>query len=179
MDNRYLLIICIMLSFLLGALGMWAYQTHAQQTSSSRDLLSRDGFEDRFFDRSPFANIDRLHQQLNHGFGGGTGLPGFPGFGEWFDWRKDTGSVASIQTEEDDEHLFYVLNVNGKDVANFEVKTADGYVSIDAELKANRPGSSFSQTIKQQFPIPASVNPDTLHVEQLDGEIRMRFDKLG
>ena len=184
MNNRYLFGISILFSLLLGALAMWGYQTHARHTAASIDGFG--AFDPLIFSPSPspFANIEGLSKHFDQTFGQQSAFPDSDRwFDSWFD-RRLGGSfhgpaITTFRTEEDARHLYYKLDTEGKQLSNFEVETTNGYISINAELHANSGNLASSQMINQRFPIPANVDPNSLHVEQLDEELEIRFTKQG
>jgi len=174
--KSYPLSISIALGILLGASAMWGYQSYNEEAVIADEEFLNDVFDDQFFKRShsPFEEMDRIHERMNRAFGDHSR---FPDFDSWFDGRYGDFPLAKIRSEEDKEHLYYVLDIEGKEVANVQVETADGYVSITAELKTNIENMSSSTQIDQRFPIPANVDANSVHIEQLDDEIRVRFTK--
>ena len=175
MHRNHLFGIGIVLAFLLGAAAMWGYL--AQRSVIAGDAFLSDMFDDQFFQRSrsPFEEMDRIHERMNRAFGSHSS---FPDFDRWVDNHYGDFPLADIRSEENRDYLFYVLDIGGKDVVNIQVKTAEGYVSITADLKASSQYMSSSTKIDQRFPIPANVDPESVHIEQSDDEIRVRFTKI-
>lgn len=169
----------ILIAFTLGAGAMWIYQRQHQPEVSpvaSTDFLN-GVFDNDFFRHSndPFQEMDRMRKRMDKLFGDDRFSSNFD---TWFDHRFGQFGASSIEQGEDQNSVYYKMNVGDKDLVDLKVNVSDGYVSIDAKLK-NESANSFSQSsVSQRFPVPAGVDPNSAKIEKQDGTVIIRFDKV-
>jgi len=177
MNKTILLCLGMVSAFVFGALTFWGYQKITEPAPVMEQAFLNDAFDGSFFNNSPspITEMERMRKQMDRHFNN-PGL--FPDFNGWFEQQSGSFPVSQIKTGDDEESVFYVLNVSGKDVANIEAALSNGYLLITADLKEEGNGTSSSTHLEQSFPIPGNVDPDSLQTEHVGGEIIVKFRKL-
>ncbi len=182
------MVLCALASFVLGGALMWGYNTFQQRTDSAFDRAVFEEHEAAWPD-SAFDELDRFNRNMDNifddpfasfgrSFGRSFDGPFESRFGSIFKRDFTMAPLADIETREDSEHFTYVLDVDGKDVANIDVVTENGYVSISAEVKERTANSTSSMSISQRMPLPFGVDPNSTRVLHEDGEVLVRFQKV-
>lgn len=192
--------VSVSLAFLLGLAVMWGIHQYRDDgflldhAFADVDQHSLGAMESSIDDA--FAEIEKMQKEMDqrfHDFGAsGFGNSGFDIGDMWAPWahlhhaspfafRMPTGH-SELKKRETDDKVIFALDVGQRDVANVDVSTADGYVTISAELTSDS-GNQTSQAFvsrtrfSQKFPLPANVDPMSASVEQADDEILISFDK--
>lgn len=175
MKQIHLIAIGILGAFVLGAATMWLVQSH--HDAGPDDQFLDDMFGRSFFDRShaPFEEMERMQERMDRMFGGQRH---FPDFDRWFDGTFGDFPLGQIESREDTDAIYYVLDVSGNDVNNLSVTAEDGYVTINAELTSNTGAMTSTTSINQRFPVPPGVDPESVELLHKDDEILIRFRKV-
>ena len=177
MNQKVLVVLCILFAFLLGGAVMWSYQhRNTSDLSVLNDRALEQMFNDRFFERSrsPFEEMERIQREMHDLLGDRSDLPGFD---TWFDRHYGEFPINRITSREDSDHIYYVLDIEDQDFTNLEVNTEDGYVTIRAELKRKEGNNLSSFSLNQRFPVPSNVDPDSVKVLHEGDEVLIRFNK--
>lgn len=134
-------------------------------------------FNDDFFSRNtdPFGEMERIRKEMRD-------LMPQPSvfderFDTWFEGRFDTFSKAGVEQEDEGDTIAWRIDTGDQSVSEAAVNVKDGYVIISAEAERKNDNRVAVTTIRQQFPVPANVEPQTARIEREDNEIVVRFDK--
>lgn len=180
MKNLYF-VVGVVLAFLLGGAGMWAYQRHHQPANAIAENtpLSAPGFNG-MASSGPFKEMERMRRQMDQffkqdDFFGKNGISG--NFGSWLN-TPDGGFGTKIKKGEDPKTVYYKIKIGDGNMSNVKVDVDDGYVSIDAKLKEKSKHSVAQSSISESFPVPAGVDPKSAKIKKEGDSIVIRFDKV-
>ena len=187
----------VILSCVIGAGVVWFAMTNntAEESYADQNLFNNQFF-DRFYDdnffgqsRNPFQEIERMRKEMQKEFEAMSGNQN-PWFGNkfdhWFKGQFGDSPANSIKMSEDDDYIYYKLDISGFSTENITVNVADSMVEIIADLhsKSERKNgnSGYSSTqhqqIHQKFPVPPGSDPNSLKVETQDETVVIRFNKI-
>lgn len=163
MSKNHLVILCTLLAFGLGAALTWGYTSHRSADVDTQSVsrlpmvsppvsLFGTAPGSRFRDLVEFGDVDHL-----------LSMP----------------TRLKLEERDTGDHVELVLDVAGKSLADVQVESAQGYLSVDAELEEQSEHTRATYSISQRFPIPAGVNQDSLKVVHEQDEVIIRFDKVG
>ena len=160
------------------------------------DSFMDEFFDDRFFDRSrdPFTEMDRmqkrLEEELYHFRGEELGLPDsswFEGrFDEWFRNRFGDRDAGAISMHEDDEFIYYELELGEEVNGDVNVTVDDDYITVTAQTQSGsskqESGSSYTtrslSSLNQRFPLPANGDPNSVEIDHEGSTVTIRIGKL-
>jgi HSP20 family molecular chaperone IbpA len=194
-------------AFVIGAAGSWLTQSWLfdEPSDSMQEILSIDqrmpmidkNFFDNFFDdeffmrsRDPFQEMERMRKRMDEQFGdllnghdAGSGGIFERSFDDWFSLQFGDRTAGSIQQEEDDDYVYYHLDLGESKVNEANLTVEGNYVDIFARVEektedAYSSSVSVSET-RQRFPVPAGVDPASALVTHENNKITIRFTKLG
>ena len=173
MNQKILIVICLVLAFGLGSAMTWIYKSQPEPIGMNVQAFD-ELFDDRFLNgsRSPFEEMDRIRERMDRSFGLDRSI-----FDRWF--RREFGdvSIAQIHTRETESEILYEIDIGTQDAQNVEVVTEHGYVQIRADLSDEADGLKKQTTISQRFPIPPNVVHGSTEILQKDGKLIVSFDK--
>lgn len=176
MSNPVRTILVAIIAFCLGAGVVWYYRDEPETQADSfvwDDEFLDNMFDDRFFNRSrdPFQEMDRLRQQIEKRFDRNRSQPDSI-FDDWFQGEFGDYPATAIKMNEDDERIYYEMNVGDSDVANVDVQVEDGMIQISATTQAaSEPGTQSWSEINQRFPLPEGVDPASVQVDYRNEKI--------
>ncbi len=182
--NKSYFVAGILLAFLLGGGGMWAYQKYYAPAPNS--VAENSPFTAHAFNGSngmaspnPFKEMERMRRKMDRffqqdDFFGKGGISG--NFGSWLN-TPDGGFGTKIKKGEDDKTVYYKIKIGDGDMSNVKVNVDDGYVSIDAKLKDKSKNALAESSISESFPVPRGVDPNSAKIKKEGDSIVIRFDK--
>lgn len=184
MSNLAKTTLVAIIAFCLGAGVVWYYRDQPEAGPVSitwNDQFFDDMFDDRFFSRSrdPFQEMERFRDQIEKHFDREDSR--FDSmFDDWFSGEFGDYPATAIEMNEDDENVFYELDIGTNSVANIDVQVEDGMIEINASTQSSSdPGTKSWSEFKQRFPLPAGIDPASVEVEQEDEKIVISLRKTG
>lgn len=183
--NKSYFVAGILLAFLLGGAGMWAYQRYYAPAPNS--VAENTPFPAPSFNgsngmasSSAFKEMERMRRQMDQffkqdDFFGKGGISG--NFGSWLN-TPGGGFGTKIKKGEDDKTVYYKIKIGDGDMSNVKVNVDGGYVSIDAKHKDKSKGAFAESSISESFPVPRGVNPNSAKIKKEGDSIVIRFDKV-
>jgi len=176
MNRNIQLAIGLVVAFVMGGGAMWVFDRSGPRHGVMDDSVFDQVFDDHFFarSRSPFEDMARMRERMARALGRDSGGV----FDRWFESEFGAFPVAGIKTREDNEHVYYVLDVDGQSVGSVDVTTSDGHVTISAELQGRDQDVTSKTSLKQRFPVPVGVEPGSVKVNQEDHELVIAFTKV-
>lgn len=164
-----------------------------QANPDDHQNLFDDFFDDDFFQRfnNPFQEMDSFRKKMKDYFGHLT-IPSIQDdfqnhFESWFNSRFGENNTADIQIKEDDNHIYYTLQVDHLNDQNVKVDIKDKHVIISAQIEQeqrlekngmNRQGRYTSRYFRS-FPAPDNITPDKTEVAVKGDQVSIRFEKAG
>ncbi len=89
-----------------------------------------------------------------------------------------SGSTDQLELKEDDKHVFYELDLDGREVTHVDVSTENGYITIRAELESRSAHNYASSRLSHTMPVPATADVDTLEIVNEDDHVIIRMEKV-
>lgn len=164
-------------------------------TDATDSMIDKE-FYDKFFDddffkrsRDPFQEMERMNKRLRERFYQIPEMKApFSGslfdrsFDEWFSSQFGDGTAGSVRQEEDEDYIYYHLELGDSTVNEANLTVEDDYVEIYARIEqksdnSNSLSSSVSEA-RQRFPVPAGVDPASATVTNEENRITIRFSKI-
>lgn len=181
MDNNTIkTLIIVVIAFLLGiGATLLVRQQPEPEPVPWNDEFLNDMFDDRFFNhsRDPFQEMDRLQQQMDKYFDR-SGSRFETMFDDWFTGQFGDYPAASIEMNEDDEHIYYEMDVGSADLTDVQVKVENGMIEINAITQSSPDAGTTSRSeVTQKFPLPDNVDPASVKVTQEGGVITISLAK--
>jgi len=178
----------LLTAFALGSAGMWGWQHYRHDNTPGAedvmvvstpkadplDILSGPSAAD------PVQEMAQMRRQMEAFFDRDDFFRsgGFAGrFGSWFSGAQG-GFGTRVEEGEDKDSVFYKLQVGDGDVSDMNVTVQNGYVSINAQMKAQSNNAFSQSSISQTFPVPPGVDPDSAKVDREGDAIVVRFEKV-
>jgi HSP20 family molecular chaperone IbpA len=141
-----------------------------------------DFFNEDFFGRSrdPFEEMRRMQKQLLNQFDQPDQFQG--SFDEWYKGRFGGGDFAEIKQREDDQFVYYDIDLNGKTPKELKVDVKDGQISINGKFESEVDGKDssshyFSSSFHRSFPAPSHVDTQNFKMNQEENKIVLKFSK--
>lgn len=181
MDNNTIKTVAIVtVAFLLGigATLLVQQRSEPEPVLWNNEFLD-DVFDDRFFNRSrdPFQEMERLQQQMDKYFDR-SGSQFESMFDDWFTGEFGDFPAASIEMNEDDEHIYYEMDVGSADLTDVQVEVENGMIEINAVMQSTPDAGTASRSeVTQKFPLPDNVDPASVNVTQEDGVVTISLAK--
>lgn len=178
----------LLVAFALGGAGVWSWQHYRDDRAAVPEGIASSG--DLAVDPldqlsgppvvDPVREMDRMRRQMQAFFnrddffrsGAFTGR-----FGSWFNSAQG-GFGTRIEEGQDQDSVFYKLQVGDRDVSDVNVRVENGYVSINAQMKEQSDHAYAQSSISQTFPVPPGVDPDSAKVDREGDAIVVRFEKV-
>ena len=201
--SRSILLIACLTCFLVGAGVTWIVQSGSRQEVTVPELDTRypqfdDEFMDDFFSRpffdhsrDPFSEMERMRNRIDEELRDlqrpQQGSLFGNRFDRWFGDRFGNRSAGNITMREDDDYIYYELNLGDEVDGETDVTVEDGVITIsgrtEARTESSRGGTSVESrsaaTFLQKFPLPPGTDPASVHVEDADGTVTIRIGKAG
>lgn len=175
--NRFII---ALFSFFLGILAYWNTERllsklHivTQFVTSQND--SANNPEDLTDDQDPFQQMRRMQlQMMNQMRQQALGEPGF-GVGG----GGPTQASSGFRTREDDQFVYYDIELKGLNPAKFDVKVENGQVNVSGqfERKDEGGGAAITSSFQRTFPVPENTDADKFQVENKGDVITLKFPK--
>jgi len=170
-------IVIVVVAFSFGGISVWGltrymdHQKSKNETSFLRPSLPtetqkffKNFFNDDFFSESqdPFAEMRRIQRQMQEQF---VQTP-----------------THEIKQREDDQFLYYEIDLHKQSPKEVKVDVKDGQVFISGQIesKENEDGSSryYSSTFNRSFPVPEGTDGNNYTLEKEGQNIVIKFPKI-
>lgn len=190
LSNR---IILAVLFFAIGgatdlALNKYIYKKSkaAHDMSDVSEIEKSHSFFDNFYNddffgqsKNPFEEMRRMQSQMFKHFREESNFQDY--FDNWYK-NKFGGEMAEIKQTEDENYIYYDLDLKDqapKDI-KVEVKDHQIYISAETEIRSEDKNSvtSSSSSFRRSLPAPLGVDANKYQIEQQDKKIRIKFPKL-
>lgn len=183
-------VLSAILFLLIGGVAGWGIENYRNNKRVAAPITlstnSEDNFFDKFFNedffkrsRDPFAEMKRMEKEMFDQFGSPS--LGQNSFQNWYQ-RKFGGDVAEMKQREDDQFVYYEVELKGQQPKKFDVKVKDGQVNISASAETvdEKPNTRTyaSTSFQRSFPVPQNVDANKYEVNQSEGKIVIKFPKL-
>ncbi len=194
----------VFLGVALGVGGTYLFNNYSFVEKSDKKIISKndlfstpdrsnfDHFFDKNFDQdffgessSPFKQMEKMRENMQRLFEDNFN-DSFDNkyFDNWFDGRFG-GSVSDIGESEDDEYIYYRIELEGIDKNNFKIDVTDGQLNISGvidKLSEDSSNGSFSKSrlrksFNRSFPVPSGVDADKVEFETKENELIVKFPK--
>ncbi len=192
------------LGVVLGVGGTYLFNNYNFVEKSDKKIISKDDLSstsdrnnfDRFFDKtfdqdffgessSPFKQMEKIRENMQRLFEDNFN-DSFDNkyFDNWFEARFGS-PVSDFGKSEDDEYIYYKIELEGIDKNNFKVDITDGQLNISGgidKLSEDSSGGSFSKSrvrksFNRIFPVPTGVDADKVEFETKENELIVKFPK--
>ncbi|GIL17746.1 MAG: hypothetical protein BroJett040_14970 [Oligoflexia bacterium] len=163
------------ISFLVGGFFVCSYQQYQSRNilhhkefrfsgtkTELKDLFDNE-FNNDFFGRSnsPFEEMNRLQQEMRENF--------------------QSSSSNEMYQREDDNYVYYELDLKNQTPKDFNVEVRDGQITISGRLESEQRDDRFSQhyssSFHRSFPAPSNVDAEKYSIDHNDHKIVIRFPK--
>lgn len=146
-------------------------------------------FDDNFFNQNdPFEEMKRMRRQMEkrmEEFGPKRRSFNNP-FDSWFSGKFGGGSVNDITKREDNDFVYYDIQVDDVNTTSIDTKIENGYITITGSLeKKNQSSDSenpaqsvFKSTFNRTFPLPEHVDQNKMQMIPEKDKIVLKFPKL-
>lgn len=149
-------------------------------------------FNDDFFGSSdPFEDMKKMREQMRKRMEvfekpGSTSNP----FDSWFSDKFGGGSVDDIAKREDDDFVYYDINIHDLNSTSIDTKIENGYITITgtvekkngADDKKDDVGFSaqsiFKSTFNRTFPLPENVDQNKMEMLPEKDKVVLKFPKV-
>ena len=102
-------------------------------------------------------------------------------FRNWFQKRFGDGDVGDIKQREDEEFVYYDIELRDETPKELKVEVHDGQMSISGQIETmqNEQGSKnyMSRTFHRSFPVPGNVDGESFKMTQEGEKIVIKFQK--
>lgn len=167
-----------------------------KEISDSKVAIKKDNFLKKDQDNDPFAQMDKIHDQMrkrmDKAFGGsmlGGSMLGGSLFGNSFIDSDSFGGLSSegikVEEHEDDDFKYVEVLAEGIDKNSININIADGMISISGEIRktddnqsaSSRSMSSYVSSFSRSFNIPHGVSEENVKIDTEDNKIVIKFPK--
>ena len=106
-------------------------------------------------------------------------------FDRWFGDRFGNRSAGSITMREDNDYVYYELDLGDEVDGEVDVTVEDGMVTISGRTEARKERSKGGMSVQsrsaatfhQRFPLPPGTDPESVYVDHADGKVTIRLGK--
>lgn len=167
-----------------------------KQVKSPKVSAKKDNFLKKDQDNDPFAQMDKMHDQMrkrmDKAFGnsmlGGSMLGGSLFGNSFFDSDSFGGLSADgikVEEHEDDDFKYVEVIAEGIDKNSININISDGMISISGEIRKtddnqssnSRSMSSYVSKFSRSFNIPYGVSEENVKIDTKDNKIVIKFPK--
>lgn len=89
--------------------------------------------------------------------------------------------LGEIETREDDQYLYYEIDLKGKTPKEMRVSVENGQMTISGQMESNSQEKSsslvMSMSFHRSFPIPPDVDADKYSMEQVGEKLVIKLPK--
>lgn len=137
-----------------------------------------DVFNNNFFQQGdPFEEMRRFRREINKHFHHDEEEI-FP-FDSWFSGKFGGGSIKDIKKREDENFLYYDVDLPGLAGASLKTDVTDGYLTITGEInKSNGNNSHYRSTFRRTFPLPDNIDIDKMEIDSQKDRVTLKFPKI-
>jgi len=147
-------------------------------------------FDDEFFNHNdPFQEMKSMRKEMEkhmEQFGSGGHGSKYNPFDTWFSEKFGGGSVNDISKREDDDFVYYDIQVSDLDSTTINTKVENGYIIITGSVeKKSSPSDEddttqgiFRSTFKREFPLPDHVDQNKMETLYDKNKIILKFPKI-
>ena len=154
---------------------------------TNRDKVFDDFFNDDFFKNhlDPFEEMNRMRKHMQDSLDSFN--KGFENsFEGWFSNRFGGGSAQDFQTREDEDFIYYDIEVEGLNGQDVNVKIENKNVTVAGNIQKTeekedqgfKRKESYSSSFQRRFPVPGDVDSDNAQVDVKKERIIIKFPKL-
>ncbi len=146
-------------------------------------------FDDNFFNQNdPFEEMKQMRKQMEkrmEGFGDNRHSMSNP-FDSWFSDKFGGGTINDISKREDNDFVYYDIQVNDVNATSINTKIENGYITITGSLEKKSQSSDndnsiqgvFKSTFNRTFPLPEHVDQNKMQMTPEKDKIVLKFPKL-
>lgn len=177
-------------SFIVGGVSVFGLTRHFMQNKidqqKSETPLGTEQFFDDFFNndffgrsRDPFEEMRRMQKEMFKKLNDDRSFPGT--FDRWYQRKFGGGDSGEIRQREDDEYLYYDLDLKDQVPKELNVKVQDGQILIDGKIEAKEQKEGinqfYSSSFHRSFPVPSGVEGEKFKMEQEGNKIIIKLPK--
>ncbi len=154
---------------------------------SQFDDLFREDFlvqNDPFEEMKKMRNQMERHMERLHGKNRSKESP----FDAWFSDKFGGGSINNISKREDDDFVYYDVNVDDVNATSINAKVESGYVTITGAIE-NKSDSEekdkgftshnvFKSSFDRTFPLPENIDANKMQMLTEKDKIILKFPKI-